>query len=188
MADVYERIRYALDAHQPSDAKEEQDVQLIQSCLTEPGPWLGDANRLAHLTGSAFVMDPLNRVLFTFHRKLERWLQLGGHSERYERCLSQTALREAREESGLNDLCSHPSFTPSLLDVDVHWIPAKGDKPAHQHLDFRYVFLTCMPERIIVSSESIKLKWFSIDEALGLDVDPALSRALKKLRLNLSGD
>ena len=105
VADVYEKIRYALDAHQPSDAKEEQDVQLIQSCLTEPGPWLGDANRLAHLTGSAFVMDPLNRVLFTFHRKLERWLQLGGHSESYERCLSQTALREAREESGLNDLC-----------------------------------------------------------------------------------
>ena len=188
MTGVYEKIRQALDAHHPSDVKEEHDVQLIQSRLNKPGPWLGDSNPVGHLTGSAFVMDPLNRVLFTFHRKLERWLQLGGHSEVHERCLSETALREAREESGLNDLRLHPSFTPPLVDVDVHWIPAKGDKTAHQHLDFRYVFLTCMPEQIIVSSESIELKWFSIDEALRLDVDPALSRALKKLRLNLSGD
>ena len=43
----------------------------------------------------------------TFHRKLQRWLQLGGHGTVDETDPSQTALREAIEESGLKDLQFH---------------------------------------------------------------------------------
>ena len=178
---MYSFVIASLEHHRAADAEERADVNFVKACLSKPGPWFGQANLNGHLTGSAFVMDESNRVLFTHHRKLQRWLQLGGHSESYERCLSETALREAAEESGLTDLEPHPAVAPALLDVDVHKIPSRGAKPAHYHLDLRYVFLTCMPEQIVVSSESLRLRWFTIDEALNLDIDPALARALLKL-------
>lgn len=178
---MYARVIESLENHAAADAKEAKDLTFIKRCLVAPRVWFGQSNSEAHLTGSAFVMDETHRVLFTHHRKLQRWLQLGGHSEVNERCLSETAAREAYEESGLTDLRPHPVVAPALLDVDVHQIPGRGTKRAHYHLDLRYVFLTCMPERIVVSSESLRLRWFTIDEALKLDVDPALTRALLKL-------
>ena len=179
---MYRRVISALMSHQCADEKERKDRAFIRNCLAGEFSCFGQVNVEAHLTGSAFVLDESQRVLFTFHRKLNRWLQLGGHSESHERCLSETALREAKEESGLPDLIFHPEYHPKLVDVDVHRIPSRADKPAHYHLDFRYVFLTCVPERIVVSSESERLTWFSIEDALRLDIDPALSRALGKLR------
>ncbi len=178
---MYTRVIDSLDKHRPADEKEARDLAFVHRCLAEPGHWFGTSNVKAHLTGSAFVMDPSQRILFTHHRKLQRWLQLGGHSEEDERCLSETAEREACEESGLTDLQIHPMVSPRLLDVDVHLIPARKSLAEHYHLDLRYVFLTCMPERIVVSSESLRLRWFTIEDALNLDVDPALARALLKL-------
>ena len=179
---MHTAVKAALANHICEDDKEAQDCAYVLRCLDEGISCFGQLNHKAHLTGSAFILDPSHRVLFTFHAKLKRWLQLGGHSELDEQCLSETALREAKEESGLTDLVFHPAQTPLLLDVDVHVIPERKSKTKHYHLDFRYVFLTCTPTRIVVSSESQTLEWFSIDEAMGLDIDPALSRALGKLK------
>ena len=178
---AYERVLEQLNVHFPTDAKEKQDCDFIRLCLAASECCFGEENPKAHLTGSAFVLDEQGRGLFTHHRKLNRWLQLGGHSEVAERCLSETAYREAVEESGLSDLIFHPGVSPKLLDVDVHQIPARANRQAHYHLDFRYVFLTCMPQEIVVSSESHRLAWFHIADALRLEIDPALSRALCKL-------
>jgi 8-oxo-dGTP pyrophosphatase MutT (NUDIX family) len=54
-----------------------------------------------HLTGSAWIVSPdRRRTLLTLHRKLGKWLQLGGHADGDPDLLA-VALREAREESGL---------------------------------------------------------------------------------------
>ena len=37
---------------------------------------------VGHLTGAAWIVDPSrSKVLLTHHRKLNRWLQLGGHAD-----------------------------------------------------------------------------------------------------------
>jgi len=54
-----------------------------------------------HFTGSAWIVSPdRSRILMTHHKKLGKWIQLGGHADG-ENDLLKVALREAKEESGI---------------------------------------------------------------------------------------
>ncbi len=170
-----------LARHHATDAKEIADVAMIQSFAENHACIFGKANPVGHITGSALVLDEDSRLLLTFHAKLERWLQVGGHSDPEELDPSETAMREAREESGLNDLIFHPNFGRAPIDIDVHRIPARKADAAHDHLDFRYVLLTRSPEEIICSKESKALRWVTLDETADLGFDPALLRAISKV-------
>jgi len=81
-----------------------------------------------HVTGSAWVLSPdRDRFLLTHHRKLQRWLQLGGHADG-EGDVAAVALREAREESGIGRfafLGAEAAGGPQPIDLDVHAIPAR---------------------------------------------------------------
>ena len=98
--------------------------------------------REGHITGSAWILSADHRqALLTHHRKLDRWLQLGGHSDG-ESDPRQVALREAQEESGLARFRFLPEASDPLpLDLDVHPIPAFGGEPAHLHLDVRFLLV-----------------------------------------------
>jgi len=153
--------------------------ELLQ--LDAPAHACGDAyrrERLAgHLTGSAWLVDRTGtRVLLTHHRKLQRWLQLGGHADG-DRDLAQVAFREAEEESGLPGL----RVEPQLFDLDRHWIPERGDVPGHWHYDARYVVHAGEDETLVVSEESLDLAWREIAAlADGADVDASLQRMARK--------
>src|SRR5688572_10916647 len=83
-----------------------------------------------HFTASALVVDaPGERGLLTHHKKLDRWLQLGGHCDG-DSNFAAVALREAQEESGIEGL----SIDPRPLDLDIHTIPARTGDPEHLHL------------------------------------------------------
>src|SRR5690606_36170533 len=57
-----------------------------------------------HFTASAWIVNKRRtHTLLTLHKKLNRWLQLGGHADGNENLL-EAALDEAREESGLSSL------------------------------------------------------------------------------------
>ncbi|MCE7032848.1 NUDIX hydrolase [Lysobacter sp. GX 14042] len=127
-----------------------------------------------HFTASAWLVDRTGtRVLLTHHRKLGRWLQLGGHADGDED-LARVALTEAREESGLEGL----AVEPVLFDLDRHWIPARGDVPGHWHYDARYVVRAGGSERFVVSGESLALAWRPIAEIAG---DPAADASLRRM-------
>lgn len=175
-----------LARHDTADAAEAADVARIRDFVRAHADCFGRANPLGHVTGSAVVVDPTGgRVLLTHHRKLDRWLQLGGHGEPHEHDPAVTALREAREESGLDALRFvgvQEGGVPRPLDVDVHRIPA-GREPAHDHLDLRYLLWTPTPEAIEVSAESRALRWFTWAELDALPgLDPATRRAFAKAR------
>lgn len=174
-----------LAGHVPLDDDEARDLAFIEAFVRQNADCLGKANPSGHITASAFVVDPAGRVLMTHHRKLQRWLQLGGHTDPHEYDPADAALREAQEESGLPDLCFHPALERRPLDVDVHRIPARNkpgrEEPAHDHLDIRFLLLTERPEAIAISDESNDLRWFPLAEVAGLGVDPALERALSRV-------
>ena len=124
-----------------------------------------------HLTGSALVVEEgTNRILVLFHRKLQRWLQPGGHADG-EANLAAVALREATEETGIAGL----RIDPRPIDLDIHRVEPPGEPP-HDHLDVRYLAVAPEGARAGGNHESEALRWVGIDELAGLDVDAGTVR------------
>ena len=142
-----------------------------------------------HLTGSAVVVsDAGDRVLLLHHRKLQRWLQPGGHADPGETAGEEVALREAREETAIAGLVLHPT-APRPLDVDVHAIPAHGSELAHDHLDLRYLVVApAEASAVHRPEESSALQWFAWDEIESLDLDVGLRRLLRKVQAIVRGN
>jgi len=179
------KIEEILKEHIPFDEKEKKDILLISQLMGVSPNLLSSKSKDGHFTGSALVVDNTShRFLLHLHKKLGRWFQFGGHPES-ETDLSDVAMREATEETGLKDLQFYSSDSDIVpIDIDVHIIPEKKDEPAHPHLDFRYLLVTNTPEQIAVDNpnESNNFRWFSfneIDEVSRL-VDPALLRLILK--------
>jgi 8-oxo-dGTP pyrophosphatase MutT (NUDIX family) len=94
-----------------------------------------------HLTASAWVLDRTQtQVVMLHHRKLNRWLQPGGHVDDTDASWRAAAMRELTEETGLTRFLARPDDA-ELFDVDVHAIPARKDEPAHLHYDLRFLFV-----------------------------------------------
>ncbi|MBI2608825.1 MAG: NUDIX hydrolase [Deltaproteobacteria bacterium] len=129
-----------------------------------------------HVTGSAFLLSyDLSKVLLTEHKKLDKWLQLGGHSDGNPNT-AQVAYREAIEESGIKDLVF---LSDDIMDVDVHLIPKTEKEPQHFHYDIRFFLKAPHNATFKVSAESHELKWFRPEEVQNLKTDRSLLRLVE---------
>ena len=132
---------------------------------------------VGHVTGSAWIVDPSReRCLLTHHRKLGRWLLLGGHCDDDPDVLA-VALREAREESGLGAL---RVLSSHIFDCDVHEIPQRGSEAAHFHHDVRFLLEADPDEPLVVSAESRALAWVALENVAKLSGDESVLRLVAK--------
>jgi len=137
-----------------------------------------------HLTGSAWVVDRgRSKTLLTHHRKLGKWLQLGGHADG-DGDLARVALREAQEESGLTHLQLAAS---DPFDLDWHVIPSRNDVPEHLHYDFRFLVEADATEPWKASYESLDLAWVRLDDLPSLNPEESMLRMCRKTRLLARG-
>lgn len=173
----------ALRAHVTCDETEAAHLRGILEFLSRHADPFDRRILEGHFTASALVLSRSgHQVLLLHHRKLLRWLQPGGHGEAGETSGEAVALREAREETGIQALDLHPS-APRPLDVDIHAIPARPGEPAHSHLDLRYLVLA--PDGAPITrqvDESNDLRWFPWEALPSLGLDKGLWRALTKAR------
>lgn len=163
----------------------ENEVSFIQKIIyfIKSTPNCFDRTHLeGHVTGSAWLLNPDGtKVLLTHHKKLNRWLQFGGHSDG-ESNTWNVALREVTEESGIQNI----QFVSSdIFDVDIHTIPenSKKNEPEHKHYDIRFL-LRAPTEVFTISDESNLLKWVTLQELSGMaerkEISPSMERMMKK--------
>ena len=166
----------ALRDYQRRWPSEEASVALFLELLGEGAEAFRRERLAGHFTSGAWLVSADGtRVLMTHHRKLERWLQLGGHADG-DTDMARVALKEAQEESGLPGLSVDGD---SIFDLDRHWIPERKDVPGHWHYDVRYVVRAGEDEGYVVSDESHDLAWRPIAE-LADDPDESLGRMARK--------
>lgn len=140
--------------------------------------------RPGHITGSAWVLShDRTQCLLLHHRKLDRWLQPGGHADG-QTDVAEVALREAQEESGLQHLSLENEGVP--LDLDVHDIPARVDadgkliEDAHEHHDVRFLFVAAAGQQLVLSDESHELRWLNHEQVLNLTDEESVLRMMRK--------
>jgi len=131
-----------------------------------------------HITASAWIVDHREQsVLLTHHAKLNKWFQLGGHTEIGE-TIYEAAMREATEESGIKHL---QYVNRNIFDIDVHVIPEILGTPEHIHYDIRFLFIADSHEPLIVSSESHDVKWIPIKEINNYTESESILRMVRKI-------
>ncbi len=138
--------------------------------------------KAGHVTGSAFILNnSKTAILLTHHRKLNKWIQLGGHVDG-ESDILKSSLREAYEESGLKKI---EPVSPDIFDLDIHEIPAYEQEPAHFHYDVRYAFQTVGDDTFRVSPESKALAWVPLEQIVKMNLEESVLRMCRKWTIGL---
>ncbi len=131
-----------------------------------------------HVTGSAWIVDPLRtHVLLVHHAKLNKWVQPGGHADGDEDIL-RVALKEAEEETGLKEF---KLVYNSPFDIDIHVIPVRKGFPEHFHYDCRFLLEANPNDVIQVSEESHEVKWIRLDDLEKYSHERSVLRMKEKL-------
>ncbi len=181
-----DQLRSLLARYRPQGAAEEADVERVRAlAATSADPWLRWTP--LHVTASALVVHPGSaRVLLRWHQRQQAWLQVGGHGDPGESDPLAIALREAAEETGLDDLKPWPDARlRHLVIVDV---PASAAEPAHQHADLRFVLATADPDAARPENPEAPLRWLSPAEARRVTSEANLAETLSRTERLLGRD
>lgn len=141
----------------PEEREPEQVLEFIGNQLN----LFGRDSREGHITCSAWVVDPQrSAAILVRHRRLNKWVQPGGHIEPFESPLSG-AVREAAEETGITDFVI---LDERLFDVSVHWFPEGKDGPAHFHYDLRYLLQAPVKADLYANNETDGAAWIPLEQ------------------------
>ncbi|MFV0558787.1 MAG: NUDIX hydrolase [Enterococcus sp.] len=135
------RLNEIITAYLPYNEQEVHDKELFLTWLASGQEILTRNNPVAHVTASAWIVNPTRtKVLMAHHNLYHSWAWLGGHADG-EADLKQVAIKEIKEEAGLTDvrLLADELFSLEILCVNGH---LKNDHyvPSHLHLNVTYLF------------------------------------------------
>ena len=158
----------------PSNEQEEKDCRQMQLLLRSYPDLDTRKNACCHLTASAWVTNQTHdKVLMAYHNIYQSWSWLGGHADG-DTDLLHTALREVREESGLETVraLSDDIFSVEILTVDGH---AKRGEYVSSHLHLNVTYLLEADETQPVrrkADENSAVAWFSLEDAVAKSSEP----------------
>lgn len=135
---------------------------------------------IGHITASAWIINETDQqVLLLHHKKLDKWLQPGGHCDGEEDVFA-VAQKEVLEETGI-DVGAQKE---QIFDLDIHTIPERKGIPSHEHFDVRFKFVLKHRVDFIQNEESNGLAWIPLESIEELTAEPSIIRMAKKCLLN----
>lgn len=186
-----------IERYLPFNEQEERDRNLILRCLREEKNIFSRENDLAHMTASAWVVNPdRSRVLMAYHNIYDSWSWLGGHADGSQNLL-EVALREVTEESGVRHVrpVTEDIFSLESLTVDGH-IKRGAYVSSHIHLNVTYLLEAREEDTLTVKDdENSGVAWFGLDEAVAASSEPwfqehiyrKLNEKLRQMKTPLCG-
>jgi len=176
---IGDALAASLARYDPIDAREASMRDDLVAFLRRTAEPFSRTTLEGHVTGSAWIVDRgATAAVLLHHRKLDRWLQPGGHADG-DPDVHAVALREAVEETGLASLVP---ATEAVYDVDVHDIPARGAEPVHKHYDLRFAFFADRAETPPGNLESHAVRWVDLADLDRYAVDDSVRRLAAKTR------
>lgn len=158
MSMCYNQFLSQLAVYMPTDKSEQIFKKDILSFAQKTPDCFERSCQSGHITGSSWLLNKAGtHVLLMHHKKLDIWVQLGGHCDGETDVLA-VAVKEAQEESGIMGI---EPVSKEIFDVDVHLIPANSKEPAHYHYDIRFLLQVVSDEEIVQNSESKELRWIA---------------------------
>ena len=182
------KIIEEIKKYRPCNAQEQRDQALILDFLEKNGDAFLRSNLLAHMTASSWIVNPeRTKTLMVYHNLYDSWSWTGGHADG-ETDLLSVALREAREETGIEHVrpLSPEIFSLEVLTVDGH--EKRGEYvPSHLHMNVTYLLEAEESDtRHICREENSGVAWFTLEEALKASTEPwFVERIYKKLNNKL---
>jgi 8-oxo-dGTP pyrophosphatase MutT (NUDIX family) len=169
-----------LRGYRPLGQDESADIERVRVLVGAEGdPW--SRALPLHLTASALIIHPdRGQVLLRWHQRQQAWLQVGGHADPGETDALSIALREAREETALEDLVPWPDT--AIRHVVIVPVPAGGEEPSHEHADVRFVLATRNPGAIRAEQPDAPLRWVTVGEANTLTSEANVRELLARVR------
>lgn len=168
-----------LETYTPFNTEEQAMHQRLTQFVRDHAQCFERSLKIGHITGSAWIVNAdRSKVLMIHHRKLDRWLQPGGHSDGDSNTLN-VALREAQEETCLQNI---QPVSEAIFDIDIHTIPGRGDEPEHEHFDVRFMLQANDEDRIARMEETNDIAWMDLDEVLAHAGEASIVRMLEKTR------
>lgn len=176
-------------AYVPRCEQEAGDKQLMLDYIDRfPDTILSRENQWAHLTASGFIINAdASKVLFAHHDIYKVWAWTGGHADG-EADLLAVALKEAREETGVEHIrpLSHDIASLEMLAVWGHqkrgrWVPG------HQHLNVSYLLVAEETDALQHRpGENSAVAWLPVSKLSELanewQMDPIYAKLLRRAR------
>lgn len=150
-------FRLLIEKYRPSNTEEESNRQRTITFVKEHNDCFDRSCVPGHITGSSWLLNRFGtHVLLIQHRKLNMWIQTGGHCDGETDVLA-VSIREAQEESGIQNI---KVVSEDIFDLDIHRIPERPGEPAHLHYDVTFLLQVQDDSPCVQNHEANALKWF----------------------------
>jgi hypothetical protein len=171
-------LKKKLERYNPIDETEKADKIKMLEFLNSHENCFERSLSVGHFTGSCWLVNrDSTKFLLTLHKKIGRWLQLGGHADG-DCDLARVSLKEANEESGLRNI---ELLSNEIFDIGIHMIAEYNGISVHYHHDVRFLMKTTdKDDDIQISNESNDLKWFEEVSSLPPNSGVNISRMFEK--------
>ena len=180
-------IKKQIEKFIPYNEQEASDKELMIKYINTFDDVLTRANKMCHFTASNWIVNKdRTKALMIYHNIYKSWAWTGGHADG-DSDLLHVALKEAEEETGLDNLklLSDGIYSIQILTVDSHIKKGKFVS-SHLHLDCCFLFEANEEDELrIKEDENSGVKWIDIDEVTKITNEEKMKSIYEKLNSKL---